>query len=92
MQTQHKVEMDKRDGMFGPVERVMQAPGMQQMSRIDQSVPPPVGYAPSYPAQPPYGQPAYPQPYGYPTQNYPAQGYPPSGYPSSGYPPAGYKK
>jgi len=25
MQTQHKVEIDKRDGKFGPIERVMQA-------------------------------------------------------------------
>lgn len=91
MQTQHKVELDKRDGKFGPVERVMQAPGMQQMSRIDQSIPPNVGYAP-YPAQPPYGQPAYPQPYGYPAQSYPPEGYPSSGYPPSGYPPAGYQK
>lgn len=86
MQTQHKVEMDKRDGKFGPVERVMQAPPMQQMSRIDQAIPPPVGYVPSYPAQPAYGQPAYPQPYGYPNQSYPPQGYPPSGYPPAGYP------
>lgn len=85
MQTQHKVEMDKRDGKFGPVERVMQAPPMQQMSRIDQAIPPPVGYAP-YPPQPAYGQPAYPQPYGYPNQSYPPQGYPPSGYPPAGYP------
>ncbi|GLJ40352.1 hypothetical protein SUGI_0829810 [Cryptomeria japonica] len=85
MQTQHKVEMDKRDGKFGPVG--MQAPPMQQMSRIDQAIPPPVGYAPTYPAQPAYGQPAYPQPYGYPNQTYPPQGYPPSGYPPAGYPP-----
>uniref|UniRef100_A0A0D3HG11 PLAC8 family protein n=1 Tax=Oryza barthii TaxID=65489 RepID=A0A0D3HG11_9ORYZ len=48
MQTQHKVEMDKRDGKFGP----MTVPPMQQMSRIDQPVPPYVGYAPQ--AQPAY--------------------------------------
>ncbi|XP_006649301.1 uncharacterized protein LOC102721525 [Oryza brachyantha] len=79
MQTQHKIEMDKRDGKFGP--RPMAVPPMQQMSRIDQPIPPPVGYAPQ--------QPAYGQPYGgYP----PAQGYPPAGYPQaqgSAYPPPG---
>lgn len=74
MQTQHKIEMDKRDGMFGPV---MGVPPMQQMSRIDQPIPPSVGYAP---------QPAYGQPYGYPPPQ--AQGYPPA-YPSA-YPPSGY--
>ncbi|XP_048532740.1 uncharacterized protein LOC125511417 [Triticum urartu] len=84
MQTQHKVEMDKRDGKFGP--QPMQVPPMQQMSRIDQPVPAPAGYAP----QPAYGQPygAYPPP---PAQGYPpppAQGYPPAGYPPAGYPQA----
>ncbi|KAL7258991.1 hypothetical protein ACSBR1_004986 [Camellia fascicularis] len=78
MQTQHKVEMDKRDGKFGPP-AVMAVPPAQHMSRIDQGIPPPVGY----PA------PAYGQPYGY-AQGYPPSGYPPSGYPPSGYPPSGY--
>eukprot|EP00249_Psilotum_nudum_P010483 c22565_g2_i2 orf=1-702(-) len=68
MQTQHKVELDKRDGKFGPVERSMQPPSVQQMSRIDQAVPPAVGYTPAYPPMPSYGQPAYGQPYGYPPQ------------------------
>ncbi|KAF8379554.1 hypothetical protein HHK36_028994 [Tetracentron sinense] len=72
MQTQHKIEMDKRDGMFGP--QVMAVPPFQQMSRLDQPIPPPVGYPP----QPAYGQP-YGQPYGYPPHQ--AQGYPPAGYP-----------
>lgn len=44
MQTQHKVEMDKRDGKLGGA--AMTVPPMQQMSRIDQPVPPQVGYAP----------------------------------------------
>ena len=78
MQTQHKVEMDKRDGKFGPPQP-MAVPPVQQMSRIDQPMPPPAGYAP----QPAYGQPygGYPPPAG--------QGYPPAGYPQGGgYPPA----
>ncbi|KAL6981989.1 hypothetical protein U1Q18_023607 [Sarracenia purpurea var. burkii] len=82
MQTQHKVEMDRRDGKLGP--SVMAVPPVQQMSRIDQPVPPSVGYG----APPPYGQ-----TYGYPppqTQGYPPAGYPPAGYPPAGYPPAGY--
>ncbi|WVZ23202.1 hypothetical protein V8G54_001746 [Vigna mungo] len=91
MQTQHKIEMDKRDGKFGP-QPVMAVPPVQQMSRIDQQVPPSVGYAPQ-PAYPP--QPAYGQPYGYPpapppSQGYPASGYPPTGYPPAAYPPPGY--
>ncbi|XP_058085328.1 uncharacterized protein LOC131232851 [Magnolia sinica] len=85
MQTQHKIEMDKRDGMFGPP--VMAVPPIQQMSRIDQPLPPAVGYPP---------QPSYGQPYGYPppaqAQGYPPAGYPPAGYPPSGYPPAGYPR
>ncbi|KAH1223350.1 hypothetical protein GmHk_11G030850 [Glycine max] len=51
----HKIEMDKRDGKFGP-QSVMGVPRVQQMSRFDQQVPPFVGYAP---------QPAYGQGYGY---------------------------
>ncbi|VAH17669.1 unnamed protein product [Triticum turgidum subsp. durum] len=43
MQTQHKVELDKRDGKLG--EAAMTVPPMQQMSRIDQPMPPQVGYA-----------------------------------------------
>ncbi|KAJ7535381.1 hypothetical protein O6H91_12G030600 [Diphasiastrum complanatum] len=63
MQTQHKVEMDKWEGKFGQVERPMQPPGPQQMSRIDQPIPPTVGYTPAYPPPPVYGQPVYAQPY-----------------------------
>ncbi|KAL8141623.1 hypothetical protein V2J09_014655 [Rumex salicifolius] len=76
MQTQHKVEMDKRDGKFGS--QPMAIPPVQQMSRIDQPYPPTVGYPPagSYPPQ------------GYPPQGYPPAGsYPPQGYPPAGYPP-----
>ncbi|KAG2543890.1 hypothetical protein PVAP13_9NG775200 [Panicum virgatum] len=95
MQTQHKIEMDKRDGKFGP--QPMAVPPVQQMSRIDQPTPPPAGYAP----QPAYGQPygSYPPPdQGYPPAGYPqggaypppAQGYPQGGaYPPPGYPPQG---
>ncbi|XP_073026818.1 uncharacterized protein [Primulina eburnea] len=70
MQTQHKIEMDKRDGKFGP--QPMMAPNVQQMSRLDQPYPPSVGYPPAY------GQPNYPPP----PQ---APGYPPAGYPPAGY-------
>ncbi|CAJ2676543.1 uncharacterized protein LOC123914098 isoform X2 [Trifolium pratense] len=99
MQTQHKVEMDKRDGKFGP-QPVMSVPPPQQMSRIDQPVPPSVGYAP----QPGYGQnygypPAPPPAQGYPATGYPPpayppqQGYPPTAYPpQQGYPPTGYSR
>lgn len=79
MQTQHKIEMDKRDGMFGP--QAMAVPPMQQMSRIDQPIPPSAGYPP---------QPVYGQPYGYPPPQ--AQGYPPAGYPPPAYPPHGYSR
>lgn len=65
MQTQHKIEMDKRDGMFGP-QSVMAVPPGQHMSRFDQAVPPSAGYAP---------QPAYGQPYAYPPPAYPPSGY-----------------
>lgn len=98
MQTQHKVEMDKRDGKFGP-QPAMAVPPVQQMSRIDQPVPPSVGYAP----QPAYGQnygypPAPPPAQGYPATGYPPaayppqQGYPPTAYPPQGYPPSGYSR
>lgn len=78
MQTQHKIEMDKRDGAFGP--QVMAVPHIPQMSRFDQPIPPSVGgYAPQPPA---YGQPypGYPQPQGYPAPGYPQPAYPASGY------------
>ncbi|XP_074264797.1 uncharacterized protein LOC141587245 isoform X1 [Silene latifolia] len=91
MQTQHKVEMDKRDGMFGS--QPMAVPPVQGMSRIDQPYPPTVGYPPAQP-QPAYGYPpAQPQPvYGYPPPGAaPPQGYPPA-YPPQGYPPSGYPK
>ncbi|XP_016440236.2 uncharacterized protein LOC107766038 [Nicotiana tabacum] len=80
MQTQHKIELDKRDGEFGP----MTVPPVQQMSRLDQPYAPTVGYPPSYGAPPPYGQPPPPQ------QGYPAPGYPPAGgnYPPGAYAPA----
>ena len=75
--------MDKRDGKFGP-QPVMSVPPIQQMSRIDQPVPPTVGYPPP--------QPAYGQPYGYPPQGYPSNAYPPASYPPPGYPPSGYTR
>ncbi|KAJ9555143.1 hypothetical protein OSB04_009757 [Centaurea solstitialis] len=79
MQTQHKVEMDKRDGKFGP--QPMAVPPAQQMSRFDQPYPPNVGY----------GQPAYG---GYPPGPPPpqSQGYPPAAYPPPGYPAPGYQR
>ncbi|KAL0688149.1 hypothetical protein Bca4012_087826 [Brassica carinata] len=86
MQTQHKVEMDKRDGKFGP--QPMAVPPPQVMSRIDQATPPAIGYPPQ--GYPPSGYPQHP-PQGYP--QHPPQGYPPSGYqqhPPQGYPPSGY--
>nr|VDD49357.1 unnamed protein product [Brassica oleracea] len=96
MQTQHKVEMDKRDGKFGP--QPMAVPPPQVMSRIDQATPPAIGYPPQgYPQHPPQGYP----PSGYP--QHPPQGYPPSGYPQNppaypqyppgpAYPPQAYPK
>ncbi|GMH17266.1 hypothetical protein Nepgr_019107 [Nepenthes gracilis] len=71
MQTQHKIEMDKRDGKFGP-QPAMAAPPVQQMSRTDQ---PAYGYPPPQPAFG-YGNPLPPQ----------APGYPPPGYPHSSQP------
>ncbi|GAV67904.1 LOW QUALITY PROTEIN: hypothetical protein CFOL_v3_11407 [Cephalotus follicularis] len=66
MRTQHKVEMDKRDGKFPP--QPMAMPPMQQMSHFEHQVPPSVGYPP---------RPSYGQPYGYlpQTQGYLASGY-----------------
>ena len=72
--------MDKRDGVFGT--QAMAVPPAQYMSRIDQPIPPSVGYPP----QPAYGQPYAPQ-----SQGYPAPGYPQPGYPQPGYPPTGYR-
>lgn len=71
MQTQHKVEMDKRDGKFGP--QPMTVPPAQQMSRFDQPYPPNVGHG----QPPPYG--------GYPPGPPPPAAYPPPGYPAPGY-------
>nr|VDD61718.1 unnamed protein product [Brassica oleracea] len=97
MQTQHKIEMDKRDGVLGS--QPMLVPPAQQMSRIDQPTSPYAGYPPAtgYP-QPYYPQPGhgYPPTPGYPPPGHgypPAQGYPPPGlgYPSAqGYPPPGH--
>ncbi|CAL5331678.1 unnamed protein product [Camellia sinensis] len=92
MQTQHKVEMDKRDGKFGP-QPAMAIPPVQHMSRMDQPFPPSVGYPP----QQPYGYPPPPpqQPYGYPPPPPPQAQYPPAGYPppAAAYPPpAGYPR
>ncbi|KAM2029490.1 hypothetical protein ACFX1X_041190 [Malus domestica] len=84
MQTQHKIELDKRDGKLGQP-RVMAVPPMQQMSRIDQPVSPHAGYKHPHAGYPPPPT-GYPnQPAGYPT--------PPAGYPNQppGYPPAGYQ-
>lgn len=80
--------MDKRDGKFGP-QPVMAVPPPQQMSRIDQQVPPSVGYAPQQAYGQPYGYPPAPPP---PAQGYPATGYPPTAYPPQGYPPTGYSR
>ncbi|XP_071708192.1 uncharacterized protein [Rutidosis leptorrhynchoides] len=77
MQTQHKVEMDKRDGNLGS--QPMTVPHAQQMSRFDQPLPPHVAYGP--PASGGY-PPGSPPP--------PAQGYPPTAYPSHGYPTPSY--
>ncbi|GFZ06824.1 PLAC8 family protein [Actinidia rufa] len=63
--TQHKIEMDKRDGKFGP-QPAMMVPPFQHMSRLDQQVPPSVGYG-----QQPYGYPPPPQNQGYPPPGYP---------------------
>ncbi|CAA2994214.1 PLAC8 family [Olea europaea subsp. europaea] len=41
-ETQHKIEMDKRDGKFGP--QPMTVPPAQQMSRLDQPYAPTAGY------------------------------------------------
>ncbi|KAJ8749039.1 hypothetical protein K2173_013483 [Erythroxylum novogranatense] len=90
IQTQHKIELDKRDDKFGP-QPPMAVPPVQQMSRLDQPIPATVGYAPQ--SQPAYAQ--YPPAPGYSSQGYPQQpyGYPPPGYPQAqAYPPPGYSK
>ncbi|KAG4156051.1 hypothetical protein ERO13_D03G149400v2 [Gossypium hirsutum] len=81
MQTQHKIEMDKRDRMFGP--RPMTIPPIQFMLRTDYHQNPPMdGYPPPY-------QQAYAP--GYVVQDYPPSVPPPLGYhqnpPIDGYPP-----
>ncbi|KAL6501707.1 hypothetical protein OROGR_026840 [Orobanche gracilis] len=90
MQTQHKVEMDKRDGKFGP-QPAMMVPSAQGMSRLDQQQPPIVGHPHPPPPQTAFGYPSapgYPPPGGY---AYPSPGtYPPPGYPPSGYPHGSY--
>ncbi|KAH7513092.1 hypothetical protein FEM48_Zijuj12G0159800 [Ziziphus jujuba var. spinosa] len=93
LQTQHHVELDKRDGKLG-TQAIMAVPPTQQMTRMDQQMPhSPGSYSPH--AQPQYGQyPGYP-PYppqapGYPPAGYPPPGYPPPGYPNAGYPPHPY--
>ncbi|KAK9910355.1 hypothetical protein M0R45_034321 [Rubus argutus] len=89
MQTQHKLELNKRDGKFGPPQPVMAVPPMQQMSRLDQSPgyphsgPPPMGYQPppmGYPHQPPgyMPPPAYGQPMNPPSPTGGHDPYPPS--------------
>ncbi|XP_059301610.1 uncharacterized protein LOC132053544 isoform X2 [Lycium ferocissimum] len=97
MQTQHKVEMNKRDGKFGA--RPTVAPPVQQMSRLDQPLPPTIAYAPtqntqSYPPPPqqPYGYPPPlpQQPYGYPPPPQQPPMYPPPPQKHNGYPPANY--
>ncbi|OMP00381.1 hypothetical protein COLO4_12740 [Corchorus olitorius] len=90
--TQHKIEMDKRDGKFGPP-TVMMVPPVQQMSRIDHPVPPTVGYAPQpRPLQPPYGGHSCPPPPHIPGYSATAHPPPPPGYPAAGcaIPPPGY--
>ncbi|KAJ8632649.1 hypothetical protein MRB53_025985 [Persea americana] len=86
MQAQHKLEMDKRDGKFGPPP-VMVVPPFQQMSRIDQPVPPTIGYPPHPSFGPPYGYAPPPPTHGYPP---PPPGYPPHGYQHPGHPLPGY--
>ncbi|KAL0331288.1 UNVERIFIED_CONTAM: hypothetical protein Sangu_1674300 [Sesamum angustifolium] len=80
--TQHKVEMDKRDGKFGP-QPAMAVPAAQQMSRLDQPYPLLLDILLLHMGASQlillHGQP-----------NYPPQG---AGYPPpAGYPPAGYQR
>lgn len=80
MQTQHKIELDKRDGKFGDPSP-MTVPPLQQMSRLDQPHGQAIGYPPANGT--PYGQPQPPN-QGYPA---PAPGFPPPS--ASAYPPPG---
>ncbi|XP_076939158.1 uncharacterized protein LOC143607677 isoform X3 [Bidens hawaiensis] len=87
MQTQHKVEMDKRDGKFQI--RPMDVPPVQEMSRVDQSYPPagyPSGaYPPQHQGYPPV---VYPPPQqGYPSPAYQSQPPPPPPHDGQGHPP-----
>ncbi|KAK6239809.1 hypothetical protein QUC31_005278, partial [Theobroma cacao] len=83
MQAQHKIEMDKRDGKFGSAP-IMVVPPVQQMSRIDQPVPPAVGYPP----QPQQWQPSYGYACPPPIPGYPGAAHPlsPPGYPANASP------
>ena len=59
LQTQHKVEMDKRDGLIDVVpQATMGAPPSQHMSRTDDAMPPPTDGIPVQPVA--YGYPATP--------------------------------
>ncbi|KAG7013754.1 hypothetical protein SDJN02_23921, partial [Cucurbita argyrosperma subsp. argyrosperma] len=78
MQTQHKLELDKRDGNFGP-QPAMAVPPTQQMSRMTQPVPDPDGYPPPTVSGQPFGYPPPPPAQGYPVPAH-YQGYPPTGY------------
>ncbi|CAN1308990.1 hypothetical protein LINPERPRIM_LOCUS27544 [Linum perenne] len=92
LQTQHKVEMDKRDMKYGTPPPMMGAPPMQQMSRIDQPIPPTANYSPGGENNQPYPGAGYPYPGGgYPPPP-PGYGPPPPGYPYPGayYPAGGY--
>ncbi|TYI91102.1 hypothetical protein E1A91_D03G168000v1 [Gossypium mustelinum] len=93
MQTQHKIEMDKRDRMFSP--RPMTIPPIQFMLRTDYHQNPPMdGYPPPY--QQAYAPgyvvqdypPSVPPP---PAQDYPSSVPPPPNYPSSVPPPPNYR-
>ncbi|GAB2271738.1 hypothetical protein Dimus_006567 [Dionaea muscipula] len=70
MQTQHKIELDKRDGKFGSQPVMSVPPPVQQMSR-DQDLPPqqaaagyppPPSQAPAYPPPSQQAPPVYPPP------------------------------
>ncbi|CAN0884259.1 hypothetical protein LINGRAHAP2_LOCUS14785 [Linum grandiflorum] len=78
MITQHKVEMDKRDGKYGPPP-AMAVPPVQQMSRIDQPIPP----TPNYPPRDHENL----KDTNHQSSHYPGAGYPPISYPP---PPPGY--
>lgn len=81
LQTQHQIELDKRDGKLGGLHPVaMAVPPMQQMSRIDHQIPPSVGYPPQL-ENGQYGYPYPPQAQGYPQAAYPPPAYPPGTYP-----------